>query len=222
MSSLNPAETLRILFAMDQSEIDRDLKNAEGRQDEVAAELTEILMLDQEAITPVTDARRAHLLMVQACELIREGAFPMEMTAFYASYATNFLAGDAWIATANKGTLAEISGRLRTARASQQATGDPGENVEQLEAEYERMVDSIGDTVIPFLLRRYGLHERADLFEQDRTIFEMQHETGRRIVCAMRPPSPEMDQQLDDLFATRFGDEALAHVKARVEELLGE
>lgn len=67
--SKNPSETLRILFAIEQTHIERDLKRADKNPVGFANEISSIFAIPLDAGTAEIDARLSHLLLVQAREL---------------------------------------------------------------------------------------------------------------------------------------------------------
>jgi len=223
--SKNPAETLKALFAIEQSAIDRDLRKAEGRLLEIVTEISALLALPTK--TSETDARVAHLWMIQAHELCRLDKFATELKTFHAAFGASQIAQDASGIAADKDTCAEISARMKLIC---QREGLPeGEfwvmrsegpkDYQDLNAEFEQILRSVEDTVFTFLLRRYDLNNYAELFEQDRVSFEIQREIGRRISMPVQEEAIDIEALMDDYFLKQYGADALAHVQSRTVDL---
>ena len=62
----------------------------------------------------------------------------------------------------------------------------------------------------------------ADLFEHDRTEFEIQREIGRRYMVKKAEEISLIDRITDDLFEMEYGEQALRRVRIRLKEIRGQ
>jgi hypothetical protein len=188
----NPSETLKILFDIKQDAIDRDIQLAETDILSVANEIKSLYALPLAARTPKTDARLAHLLMVQACELCRGEAAP-ELKTFHAAFAAEHVVEDAEMVAGDRDTCAELASRLNAIRGREGLTDDEfwsrregPQDYRELNDKLEGILDSVMETVFIFVMRRYHMDEQADLFERNREEFDIQREIGRRALFSDR------------------------------------
>ncbi|PYL74515.1 MAG: hypothetical protein DMF26_10700 [Verrucomicrobia bacterium] len=222
--SRDPAKTLSILFAINQDLIDSQLNQAANDITRVRDEISSLLAIPFDAKTSESDARLAHLLLVQAYILCQRVGIPQELKTFYAAVGAGGLVQDAELAADDKDTLARLSAEMTAIRRREGLADDEfwmrGEgppDFEALEAEYGRIIEKIEETVFVFALRRYHLDAEADLYERDRVTFELQREIGRRAVY--RSPDADVEKFMDDYVRKEYGDDALSRVRARAEEL---
>jgi len=223
--SKTPSETLQILFAMQEDAIDRDLQRAEDNILAVANEISSLLAIPFDAKTPTTDARLAHLLMVQARELSRRDRLAPEVRTFYAAFGAGHVAQDAETVAADKDTCAELSARMDTIRRREglaegefwEMQHEGPQDYRDLTNEFGRVLERVADTVFAFVLRRYQMQEEADLFEQDRLLFETYREVGRRVIFPSH--DEEIEKMMDDYFRNEYGLDALNRVRLRAKEL---
>jgi len=210
---------------MERSAIDRDLKGAQ--EEDILTLVTQISSLNGipvEACTPETDARLAHLLMVQAHKLCQGDKLPPEIKTFYAAISADRIASEAVTVAMDKGELAELSASIDAVRRREGLTGDEewrlGEgpaDYRQLEAKAGRVIDRITDTIFAYMLRRYRLEEHAELFERDRVAFEIQREVGHRVLYGTGA-----ERLMDKYFRETYGAAALRRVKLRTKQLRAE
>jgi hypothetical protein len=223
--SRNPSQTLKLLFAIEQAEIDRDLERAKKDLLSLANEISALLAIPFNAKTPRTDARLAHLLLLQAHELSRRAAMAPELRTFYAAFGAGHVAQDAESIAADKDMCLELTKHMDAIRVREGlkedelwVTTDEGpEDYRRLNEEFGRVLERVADTVFTFVLRRYRIDEQADLFEGDRVLFESYREVGRRVVFPSR--DIEIEKMMDDYFASEYGIDALQRVKSRAGEL---
>jgi hypothetical protein len=97
--------------------------------------------------------------------------------------------------------------------------GEGPEDYRKLSDQYEVVLERIADTVFSFVLRRYHLSEHADLFERDRTAFEIQREIGCRVVMPVKKNEPEGRKGMDDHFRRHYGEAAFQRALERVQEI---
>jgi hypothetical protein len=96
--------------------------------------------------------------------------------------------------------------------------GNGPQDYDQLNDEFSRVLEGVSDTVFLFVMRRYHMDEQADLFEQNRTEFEIQREIGRRVVYRV----DDEGGKDADRFRKEYGEEALQRVLSRSRDLRGE
>lgn len=220
------SKTLDILFSMDPSEIRRDLRRAEEDIEPMASEFLSLLALPLAQQTPETDARVAHLLMVQSHELCRRDAVPPEIKTFHSAASAANIAEYAETVSAGKGTCAQLSARMDLILRRQdlathefRAPDEAPPDYRELSDEFARMLARVADTVSVFVLRRYRLDEQADLFERDRMAFDLQREVGRRVAFPPAKDSEDSDTLMDDYIKVHYGAKLLRQVRSRVKEL---
>ena len=229
MSAQTSSQTLAILFAIDQSVIDRDLADAEENFDAVIEEIQALLVIPPKSKTPEKAARLAHLMMIQAHEVCDDEDAPPEIKAYYAWFGAEQTVGEAENAAPGKDNLADILARIEAIRQREgMAQGEywePGDgpaDFQELDDEFEKVLARIRDTVFTFVLRRYRLDQQADLFERDRVEFEIQREVGRRFIAPAHKQTPDLDQVMDEFFEDQFGADALKRVHQRLVALRGD
>jgi hypothetical protein len=119
---------------------------------------------------------------------LREG-LDREAKLFFVSMAANSVAQEAPQAAqeSGRGRMAEIDQKIEDIRTREGLTDDDDWTIgegpveyRELVAEYEQLSGNINDTVFASVLRRYGLSEYADMFENDRSTFDQIRERGRR------------------------------------------
>lgn len=224
--SRDPSKTLSILFGLEKSTIDQDIRAAEIDLVGVANEISSLVGVPFDAKTPEIEARLAHLLMVQAYALCQRDGVPPEVKTFYAAFGAGGIVQDAESAAADKDTLARLSSEMEVIRRREGLSEDEfwmrnegPADYEKLEDQYGQVLEKIEDTVFTFALRRYHLDEQANLFEQDRLTFEMHREIGRRVIFHPREDAASIEKLLDDYFLKEYGADALRRVELRVNEL---
>ena len=226
MSAQSSSQTLAILFAIDQSVIDRDLADAEENFDAVIEEIQSLLVIPPKSKTPEKTARLAHLMMIQAHEVCQDEDAPPEIKAYYSWFGAEQTVSEAENAAPGKDNLADILARIETIRQREGLaqgeyweSGDGPADFQELDDEFEQVLARIRDTVFTFVLRRYRLDQQADLFERDRVEFEIQREVGRRFIAPAHNQTPDLDQVMDEFFEDQYGADALRRVRERLVAL---
>lgn len=229
MSAQSSSETLAILFAIEQSVIDRDLAAAEENFDAVIDEIQALLVAPPKAKSPAKTARLAHLMMIQAHEVCQDENAPAEIKVYYAWFGAEQTVGEAENAAPGKDNLAEILSRIETIRKREGLAqgeywerGNGPADFQELDDEFEEVLGRIRDTVFTFVLRRYRLDAQAELFERDRVEFEVQREVGRRFIAPAHKQTPDADQVMDEFFEDQYGPDALRRVHQRLVALRGD
>lgn len=227
--SANPSKTLEILFSMEESDVERDLWKIRENGCAFANAIQWLAQLPLNAKSAETDARLAHLFMVQAHELCRRYNVPAELKTFSAAFGASQVVQDAGRVAMERDKLAELSHlmdrvRQRAGLAENELWLDnhAHEDYTSLKEEYKRVLKSIVDTVFIEVLRRYYLDDIADLFEHDRTEFEIQREIGRRYMVKKAEEISLIDRITDDLFEMEYGEQALRRVRIRLKEIRGQ
>jgi hypothetical protein len=144
-----------------------------------------------------------------------------ELRTFYAAFGAGHVAQDAEMVAADKDTCAELSSRMDAIRRREGLAKDEfwvmrdegPQDYRDLSEEFGRVLERVADTVFLFVLRRYQMHEQADLFERNPVQFEIYREIGRRVSF----PSKDVDieRTMDDYFRTEYGEDALRRVQSR-------
>jgi hypothetical protein len=225
--SSNPAKTLELLFAIGPDVIMRDLRRAEEDLRAIAEEIRAIKANSLDVGTPEIKSKRSHLFMVQAYGLCHRDTVAPELQTFYAAFGAGHIAQDAEMVAAYQDTCAELSAQMDVIRRREGlAEGefwvmrDEGpQDYRELSDQYGVVLERIADTVFSFVLRRYHLNRHADLFERDRTTFEIQREIGNRVVAPVARNEAEVRKMMDDQFRRQYGGAAFKHVLTRVKEI---
>jgi hypothetical protein len=218
---------LEVLFDIERDAINRDLRRAEEDIPAIANEISSLFALPLTARTPKTDARLAHLLLVQAHEFCRGEAIAPELKTFHAAFAAGHVVQDAEMVAADKGTCAELSSRMDAIRRREGLADDEfwvkqdegPQDYRELNDEFGRVLEGVEDTIFAFVLRRYHMNEVADLFERNRVAFEIQREVGRRVISPPRRDTEDIEKQMDEYFRGEYGADALQRVQSRANEL---
>lgn len=223
--SVDRSEMLKVLFAMEQTEVDRDLISAKERITEIIEEIRSLGRLSGAEKTAKTEARRAHLMMVQAHELCRKEIGPPELQTFYAAFGAGNIAQEAEMVTADKPTLTELSFRMDEIRRREGLAqgeywmaGDGPADHQKLEDEWNDRIEAVADTIFVFVLTRYRLQAQASLYERNRKEFEILREIGRRLIWSTSTDSFG-EGTMDEYFRKEWGEDAFRRVERRVEEL---
>ncbi len=224
----NPAKTLEILFAISQSAIDRELRDANGRLLEISKEIESLNQMPLELRTDEIEAKMAHLEMIRAHELCRDNSFLPEIKTFYVAKGAGWIAQDVESVAWNKDSLAELSAQMDAIRRREglsegqywmHKNGPP--DYLKLDQGLGEILANIWDTIFPYLLRRYRLDDHAKLFELDRATFEIEREIGARLIL----PSYVHDERnalTDTYFRKEYGENALMRLKSRLREISGQ
>lgn len=223
----DPPKTLERFFSITPETIQADLQQGAEDIRSLLRESRALEALPVESLTPEHEARLLHLQLIEAAYVASDDVFAPEVKTFYAAFAAGHVAQDAEIIAADQESCARISAQMHEIRQREGLTeGQSWELSQEGPDDYRRLDDEFGevlsrvaDTVIPFVLRRYGLNEAADLFEQDRAEFEIQREIGRRVVVPSQ--NEEIAKVFEKGFVREYGAEALARVVARAAQLRG-
>jgi hypothetical protein len=224
--SLKPADTLSHFFSIPKATIQRDLLRAEGNFEVIHSELQELQSIDRAERSPETEAKIYHLYMVQAYELCRLSHVGNELKTFYASVGAGQVVEDAEMDAYGKGMLSELSNEMEQIRLREGLTsdqfwykGEGPDDYEFLGERYEEVIEKISDTVFTHTLNRYDLVDVAELYESNRTEFEIQKEIGRRVVFVDKDVDEEIIKRMDEMIREKLGSDAFERILKRVKEL---
>jgi len=206
--SKNTAETLRILFAMDPKQIDRDLKAAAQDIPALASKLHSLASVPPGEKTAETNAEMHHLMMIHARVMSDIEEVPSELKAFYAESAT-------WIS--DEAVMIDVANGWLRKLLSPKIAEDDWHKCEMADAEFEAAAERVGNTVFDWILRRYGLDDQADLHERDPRTFDMRHEIGRR--ATSNETNSEAEKLLDKYCKKKFGEDGFRQIVERAAEL---
>ncbi len=214
---------MELFFGYPERIIKEDHGRAMANPKEVLKQLTDL----PKSIppTPETEASWTHLSLILANWAWQSGNVVGEVAAFHAILPAEQIAEAAGSVALEKGKLREISQNIDAIRTREGLEenefwpiGHGPLDYQDQESQFEHQFDKIFDTVIVFVLNRYGLHELANLFDQDRTQFEIKREIGRRVFTD--EDGSDLVRKWDAFFAKEHGSDALAKVKIRVAEIL--
>lgn len=222
----DPTRTLEAFNAIDPQTIAKDLREAEGNLAQVSLRIKALRTSNRASRTPETYATLAHLAMVQAHELCRMDHIAPEYKMFYAALGADDLMTAVEMASYTKGRLGELAVQMEEIRRRQGlAEGDvffrweaPPDYLE-LASESEQIFKKVSGTVFAHVLRRYHLHEQADLFDHNRQEFQIQVEIGRRAMVGDLTGMPEVAAAMDTEFEKEHGMAALLRVRQRAAEI---
>jgi hypothetical protein len=183
----DPAAVLRLLFAIPQKQIDRDV--AEGEKD------FQRLMEDSDTSTiektnnPEEEARHHHKQMVRAKVMRSRKSLQEEMKLYFAAMAVHSIAEEAVSVADEQGRLAELGARMDEIQKREGLQDDEfwpldkgPEDFQQLFSESEELFAKVYDAVFTTMLRRYHLDGILDLYENNREQFEKMWEQGRKMI----------------------------------------
>jgi hypothetical protein len=180
----DPSAMLKILFAIPQGRIDRDL--AAAAQDPLGC-LKGALNRDNKE--PQFMAEFHHQQMVQAKVIRLLDYLPEAYMLFYAAMAAEEIAEEAVGFAHDKGRLGELGRQMDEIRERggfgedhYRALGEGPADYRTLTLESDRLYDSVHGTVFTTLLRRYHLNNLAELYENDRSRYDDLREEGRKMV----------------------------------------
>jgi hypothetical protein len=184
----DPAAVLRVLFAIPQSQIDRDVADEERDFDKMVQEIRTSFAEQQESKDPQATAHYHHKLMVRAKVYHSRTEIQEDHKLFFASLVAEDIADDAVSVAYESGRLAELARRMDEIQKREGLQddefwpiGEGPDDYQELSDESEELLDKVRDTVFTLLLRRYGLNGIADLYETDRVRFDELRERGRKI-----------------------------------------
>lgn len=182
------AEMLRILFAIPQSQIDRDI--AAGQEDfqRLVEQTRTISVQYRDSNDPKIAARHHHQQMVQGKVARRLDALPEEYRLFLVAMAADEIAEEAVCEAHDKGRLGELGRQMDEIRKREGVhqdhhwvTGGPADYQEACQ-ESEQLFDKVHDTIFTTLLARYRLDDVTEMYEKDRDRYDELREEGRKLV----------------------------------------
>jgi hypothetical protein len=224
--SRNPSKTLEILFDIKQEAINHDLRRAEEDTRSISTEISSLFAVPLAVRTPETDAKIAHLFMVEAHEICRRDSVAPELNTFFAAFAAGHIVQDAETVAWGKDTCAALSSRMNLIRRREGLADDEDwvfdegpQDYRELDDKVRQVLERVEDTVFVFVLRRYRMDEHADLFERDRREFEIQREIGSRVNSPPCKETENTENEKDDYFRREYGSDALERVRSRVKEI---
>jgi len=209
---------VQLLFRLSQAEVDRDLRDAEGRFRELMEEraaLTRPLVSER---TAAIEARDLHLCMLEAHAVRKLRHLPEDLAFFLAVHAAEAIAFEACGDALDGGRAGELSQQMHSiearaglARNDAFSIADAPPDWRALSDECDALLDKIDATVHTQVLRRYRFADIATLYETDRVTYEVRREVGRRWFHKSRSESDS-----DECFLNRHGPAALALLKDRL------
>jgi hypothetical protein len=187
--SHDPAAVLRLFFAIPQSQIERDVAEGEGDFGRLLEQLRDVDLGSRVSQDPAVHALYHHRQMVRAKALRSLDGVSEEMKFQFIHMAADHVAEEAVRVAHEQGQIAALGERMRGIEEREGLKdgeywplGEGPEDYQTLVAESDTLYRNVRDTVLASVLRRYGLDDVADLFENHRTRFDATVERGRRMI----------------------------------------
>lgn len=225
MNAIDAQSRLSYLLVPEQAGIDADLATYQGHLADLIQDIRVLLHRPHEQRTHEVEARIAHLRMIQAHQFCEDETLPAEVRTFYAALAVERIAQDAEIAASGKGAVAQLTRQMEEVKSREGLAPDENwlsnegpQDYRRLAEQREKLLRSIEQTIVVFLLRRYHLDEQAELYETDRVTFEVQREVGRILMMEGGSPPTEEDL-LNGYLGRTYGPGAIERVLSRLREI---
>ena len=140
-----------------------------------------------------------HRRLLLSYEMSRVSKLPRDLVLFSATLTAHEIAELSCAASTGSGMLGELAGMAELREDSGQA-----EEVKERAVLSARLFDRIHDAVFLEVLERYGMRKYALIFEQNRPLYEIRCEVGRRLLS---PDLVDKKEHLETLarFRMLFG-----------------
>lgn len=171
--SIDASDVLRRLFGIDADRIGDDLALAKGNVFEFRRQ--ERSIRKQSRISSNELVKSFHLRLLIASQMSESSRLPADLILFSSTQTAHEIAEMCCAVATGKGQLRQ-SAQVFEESGHENSIKDP------LVVQSERLLARIHDTVVGEVLKRYHLTSYAHLFEENRPLYEIRFEVGRRLI----------------------------------------
>jgi hypothetical protein len=216
----NDAEIIRYLFGLPQSQIDADLTAADA--DDLLDELLAFQKVPPAEQTPDRVALNYHKRLLQASAFQKNPEVPEDARFYLAAITATNLADEVATAAFQNERLAELTREMKKIEEREGLKpgefwkiGEGPEDYGVLTDESDRLHAEFTDSIFLEALRRYHFDEVAKTFQEDRVMYEVRFEVGRRQTM-MTEESGEYSVLLEERLLNEYGRRAYDLLQERL------
>ncbi len=174
-SRIEISEILRAFFGISPQRIERDFDALESKVSQFRSLEREFEPGPCPTARDLAETIHRHFLLGKKVTI--RSQLPPDLILFSATVSAHRIAELSCSVATGKGRLSELAGLFEILEKSGELDGKAPDVLLSNE-----LLEQIHDSVFLEILRRYDLNEYGRIFEEDRSLYEMRFEAGRRLV----------------------------------------